>query len=411
MRKFGELGYLRYVQPPEVLSVLRLHAVDEPLFPNLKTLDLWVDDDCIPFIPLFLSQRTAIIRIGNLKYSSSKAIVASMITTFPTRCPNLNEISLSSLPRDPMITAAVSRMLLASDRSALRSVCVDSPLTEEARQMVCKLPNLRSLSMVIEKGSSLPSVELPSLTNLMIKFEHDSDWMWAFHGANFGKLAAVTFHSGYQQIGDFLESFERAALTTSVQDTLSEFRLHTSCSWYPNYLSLLPFTQLMVLVIQFSCIDGCSSTVGDDVITNLAGAMPKLEILQLGEDPCREINAGVTAKGLMILAHHCTDLRRLRIHFQVDSLRDLPAISGVTSGTKSNAPRKDCALTDLEVGEIPMLNESVSAVALTLAHIFPCMEGVECVDENWYKVMEAICVSREIIDRLGEEHRPFCTPE
>jgi len=54
----------------------------------------------------------------------------------------------------------------------------------------------------------------PDLTNLVIKCDHDHDWLQAFHGAALGKLEAITFHS--EQTGDFLKVFERAALTASV---------------------------------------------------------------------------------------------------------------------------------------------------------------------------------------------------
>jgi len=43
-------------------------------------------------------------------------------------------------------------------------------------------------------------------------------------------------------------------------------------------------------------------------------------------------------------------------------------------------------LVDLDVGEIPLWEESVSTVALTLAHIFPRIEAIRYVDENWEKV-------------------------
>ena len=53
-----------------------------------------------------------------------------------------------------MITAAVSNMLLSCNLNALRSICVDSPLTEEAHEVIFKLPDLRELWMVIEAEAS-----------------------------------------------------------------------------------------------------------------------------------------------------------------------------------------------------------------------------------------------------------------
>ena len=151
--------------------------------------------------------------------------------------------------------------------------------------MIYKLPSLRELSVVIEKNTSLPSVVLPNLTELFITYDNCSDWLQVFRGATFGKLKGVSFRSGSEQLGDFLEAFKQVALAASIQNTLSEFYLDTSCSWNPNYSSLLPFTQLTVLMIWIPCNVSCSSTVDDDIITNIARAMPRLETLHLGGSP------------------------------------------------------------------------------------------------------------------------------
>jgi len=44
----------------------------------------------------------------------SKALVASVITIFSARCPNLQYISFHCLPKDPMITNAVSELLFTN---------------------------------------------------------------------------------------------------------------------------------------------------------------------------------------------------------------------------------------------------------------------------------------------------------
>ena len=395
----------------EVFSVLQLYAISEPLFPNLKTLELsFVAGKSISFIPLFLSPRTTTINITFSSSTSLTAMVAPMVAALPILCPNLQNIILPSLPRDPVIVAAVSRMLLLSNRNALRRFNVDSPLTEEARQVILKLPDLRELSVAIEMDTLLPLVVLPNLTRLVVKYDHGSDWLRTFHGATFEKLEDVTFFSGSEQIGEFLEAFEKVALTASFRNTLSRFCLCTPRSWNPNYSSLLPFTQLMDITVHFSCNGGCSSRVDDDVIMNLARAMPKLETLQLGNSPCREIPIGVTVKGLVVLANHCPDLNELQIHFQVASLSAPPEIHEVIPHVRSTTIRRDCALRELNVGQIPMPEESVSMVALTLARIFPHLEAIDRIDENWEKVVDAICISREIIDYSGKE-RHLCIPQ
>ena len=384
--------------PSRMSSILQFRSANndgEPLLPNLKTLMLGpATPELIPFIPSLLSPRITGIDVMFETSDLPKAMLISMISTFSTLRPNLEFISLDPLPRDPAITAAVSRMFLASNRDTLRRFHVDSPLTEEAREVIYKLPDLSELSMVVERDNFLSPVVLPGLTKLHITLNHSSDWLQEFRGAAFGKLEAVSFHCRSEQIGDILEAFERVALAASVQNTLSEFNLRSSFSWHPNYYSLLPFTHLTVLTVGFSCDDGCSSTVDDDIITNIARSMPRLVMLRLGEPPC-QTPTGVTAKGLTLLAHHCPDLQFLCIHFQVASLGAPPAVTEVASDVDPTALRRNYTLTVLEVGEIPVSVKSVPMTAMTLSHIFPCLAYVdENADENWGLVMNVIRIFR-----------------
>ena len=321
-----------------------------------------------------------------------------MVAALPILCPNLQEIVFNLTPRDPIVVTAVSRMLLANNRNTLQSVHVDSPLTAEAREVISKLPNLRELSVTIERDIPFPSMVLPNLMRLIVKYDRDRDWLSMFRGATFGKLEAVTFYPESEQIGNFLEAFEVVALAASLQNTLSEFHLYTPFSWNPNYTSLLPFTQLTDITIGSRCNDGCSSRVDDDVIVNIARAMPKLKILQLGDVPCHKISTGVTVKGFVVLASHCPDLTILCTHFRVASLRAPPAIHGMTASVGSTAMRRDCALENFVVGEIPIPEESVPIVAQILARIFPRLEFIDSVGENWRGVLNTICLSRETVE-------------
>jgi hypothetical protein len=206
-------------------------------------------------------------------------------------------------------------------------------------------------------------------------------------GGTLGKLNSITFRpkSESAPAADFLETFTSTGLTTPT--TLSEFVFYTPHPWRPNYRPLLSFKQLRKLEIEFSCEGGCSSTIDDDFLTDMVRAMPKLETLRLGREPC-EIPTGVTAKGLAVLAHHCPNLSDLRIHFRVDSFDATLAISG-TPHPGTTAPRKDCALRSLDVGRIPMPEESVWVAVLTLVCIFPRVSCIYCYDENWERVLDA----------------------
>ena len=388
----------------ELLWVLQHCAANGPLLPNLKTLHLpRITGQFLPFIPLVLSPRTTTISIAFNEPGAPDppiAIVASTITTLPTLCPNLRKIELFCLPRDPMITTAVSGMFLTSNRNIL-SIYVDSPLTEEAREVVYKLPDLHTLSVIIGRDTSSSPVALPNLVHLTIEYDHDSRWLRMFHGATLGKLEAVTIRSESEHIGDFLETFETVALTTSISATLSTFAFYTSRPWRPNYRSLLPFTQLEDLTIDSSCKRGCSSTIDDDIITNMARAMPKLEILRLGDAPCKN-PTGITAKGLAALARYCPRLSMLCIHFRAASLSP-PSIPGVIPGNKPTISQEDCALTNLRVGKIPVQEESTLMVALSLLRIFPRLRRIQYSDQRWKKVADAIDLSRQLADHSSKK--------
>ena len=147
----------------------------------------------------------------------------------------------------------------------------------------------------------------------------------------------------------------------------------------------------------------------DDIVIGLSRAMPKLKVLKLGGDPCPQFTTGITVKGLLTLAHHCPNLSVLRIHFHMASLDGPPASPRMTPNAESTTSWTDCALTRLEVGKIPVSEESVWVVSLTLLRIFPRIETIYAADEGWAKVQDAINRSKGIIDRSSKQP-PFTIP-
>ena len=400
-------GHRPFNLPSQVHSVLHFRAFSEPLFPNLRSLELTcVAEDLIPFIPLFLSPRTTSVHLG-CEREIPEVVIASMVITFPTLCPNLQSICLHSLLRDPVITAAVSEMLLTTNRNTLQKFNAESPLTEKATKVICELPDLHELWLTIDRSGSLPTLALPNLTAIRVTYGHDHGWLQGFRRATLGKLTSVAFYSDYDPTDDFLEAFESVALTTSIPATLSEFKFSTSWSWRPNYHSLLPFAQLRRLIIEFICEDRCSSTIDDDIVVDLARAMPKLEILCIGRIPC-ETPTGVTAKGLAALAHYCPRLSELCIHFQVAGL-DPSTIPQAASSGESTMPREDCALTCLHAGFVLLPEESILTVTQALLHIFPRLYEIRSFGGGWDKVEHAIRASRRLANHSSKKH-PFATP-
>ena len=366
---------------------MQSHAPSDPLFPNLNSLELpLITKSFVSLVPLFFSSSITSIVI-EFGLPVSKAAVVPVIETLTTSCPNLQTIKLYQLPKDPMITAAVSEMLLVTNRNILQQFEVSSSLTEEASEVVYKLPNLRGLWVTVDGPGPLPTLVLPNLTTIQLDCDDDHGWLQGFSGATFGKLTSIIFNSESPSISDFLEAFKSVALTTSIPATLSQFEFYTSRPGRPNYRSLLPFTQLEELIIEFPCGDYCPSTIDDYIITDLARAMPKLKILHLGAEPC-ETPAGITIKGLATLAHYSPRLFQLCVHFQAASL-DPRVIT---------MPRKYCALTNLDVGDIPVSEGSVKMVAKTLLRIFPRLNKIGSTNQMWEKVVFAIGVCKAFDD-------------
>ena len=375
---------------PEVLFALQLRTAKEPLFPKVETFMCGnATEAFIPFIPSFLSHETTRIEI-EFSDGLPALTVASMITRLSMLCPDLDGITLFPLPRDPIITEAVSELLLTCNHS-LRQFRADSPLTEEARKVAFQHPKLSELWVIIQGHTQIPPVTLPNISLIELRYDDHLNWLQSFRGAILGRLENVFFSSESEQIGDFLGKFKTVALTTSAPTTLLTFNFRTSQSWDPDYRSLLPFTQLKDLHIEFSCVDHCSSRVDDNIIIDLARAMPKLEILRLGDAPCKTIG-GVTAKGLVALARGCRHLSKLRIHFQTASLVEAATGAGVPapSDDETVVRREDCVLTDLEVGEIPIHRDTVLTIALTLLQIFPHLLNIEFDDWEWEGVVKHI---------------------
>ena len=355
----------------------------------------------MPFIPFLLSARMTTIDLFFPVSHLHEATIASVINTLPTLCPNLREIHLIGLQRDPSITAAVSNLVLKTNRSTLRSFRVDSPLTDEAREMIYKHPDLYSLHTFVNGSAPLPTMVLPNLADMDIRYCHGHDWLQCFLGASLRKLTSITISPESDSILDnILEAFETVALTTSIPMTLSMFELYATCQWRPSYRSLFSFTQLRKLVIESSCDLGCSSTIDDDTAINLARAMPELWHLQLGDDPCGT-PAGVTVKGLAALAYYCPNLSSLAIHFQVGSFTPLETPSLASIGGSTISP-KVCALTTLQVAGIRVPAESALMVALTLLRISPYLEDIEYYNAEWGKVSDAMYDSRRLAQYSSE---------
>jgi hypothetical protein len=188
----------------EVLLALQLRTANEPFLPRLKCFECEeAGEELIPFIPLFLSPKIVDISIG-FDEDSPALTIAFLITRLSTLCPDLNYVTLTSPARDSVIIDAVSELLLTCNRDSLKFFRVDSPLTEEAREVIYQLPKLSQLWAVIQGPTPLPPVALPDLTLVDIEYGDSLEWLEGFREATLGKLEVACFRSESKQIGTFL---------------------------------------------------------------------------------------------------------------------------------------------------------------------------------------------------------------
>ena len=382
-----------------VLSALQLRTGNDTLLPRLWSFECkGATEAFIPFIPLFLTHKIAHVHVAFAV--NSPVVVASTIARLWTWCPNIQRITLNQLPESPVVTEALSEMVLACNRDTLLSFLVNSPLTVEAREVLYNLPKLRHLWAVLQGPTPPPQIALSNLATIRLQFDDGSSWPPLFHGANLRGLESVKFvPSQSAQINGFLEEFKKVA--GSFQNTLSEFYFRTSQSWNPSYASLLEFRKLKILEIEFSCHNRCSSQVGDDVVLSIAEAMPRLEILRLGQATCSN-PTGATVKSLAALAHYCPQLSKLRIHLR---LGESARTEQTPSPKRAVAiPQADCALTELEVGEasVPSGTSGKLAVALTLAQLFPQLNNIHYVNPQWKFVQETVTLSKVMGNRIHD---------
>ena len=138
-----------------------------------------------------------------------------------------------------MTTVAVSGMFAIKGK-ALRKFDIDSPLTEEAWGVICRLPDLCGLQMDVSGSSSFPTLALPNLATTNVYFDRDRGWLQVFRETTLGKLTSITIHCRPSPVNDFLETFESAALTISIPTTLSKVRI-PHFTFMEAELSLAPF--------------------------------------------------------------------------------------------------------------------------------------------------------------------------
>jgi len=319
-------------------------------------------DNALLFVRLFLSpclKEVALYSFSIPTHPSLSTAAAQVISLLPT---SLEDVSIAGVyEEDEALVVAVSSFVCRCG-SSLRSLTTLTPLSETATRHVMQLPNLRSWTI----GHGPPrTVLVPILLSLeRVDLCGPEALPW---------LPLLASHHG----GTIRNGFASATSYTGIREGLKSITCRRSIIVDPTFLSsITAFWNLATLRVQTYCswTEGCMFHLTDDDMEDLAAALPRLEILELGA-PCYCNSCNNTVDSLLSISVHCLDLTFLETHLNattiVDDMRRL-----LDRGTGSDTPK--CKLSKLRTGCLPLElhEEDIETVAMGFKVIFPCLKSV-----------------------------------
>ena len=160
------------------------------------------------------------------------------------------------------------------------------------------------------------------------------------------------------------------------------------------------FKNLTCLKLHSGCSYFCTSHyLTDDDIDLLTKALPCLEDLAIGGEPCG-VPSQITFKSLYTLSHRCTRLTGLLIHFNPASFitkvgKDSESCNAALGLSDDETLSSDlCPITTINVGNIPLPGQHYAScvMALGLLAVFPRLKVLKFENGEWGKVRDLIGV-------------------
>ena len=373
-RDFTRLLVSTSARTPPVLSV------------QLQELDWCLNESNLSFLPKFLSPHltniiittSALVQPGecvepwNELPDRAVGTMRSAIKNFPSSLQCLS-IYLGRGP-ETHLTEEISSFILGRGES-FREFGTNLMLSTQAIVHLMQLPNLSFWAT--EQGP-------PQVTDLI------------HHGVPDGVTTLFPSLKALYLRGDaaleWLSLFEAAKKRTPpwimADDSLSTLSYrHPTIPINSTLLSrLLPFTGLVEVFLTMGCLfRPCVSQFTDQDVERLAIALPKLEALTLGEQPCRADTCPTTVQSLLSLSLHCTRLKHLNIHFRTANLRaDILALLG-NAYSQGLHLRPRCALETLVTGEmsIELTDHDTTLISMGMLTIFPSLSKFVSRSPRW----------------------------
>jgi len=333
------------------------------LCPRLERLhwDACGTDNALLFVRLFLSPSLKKVTLYNyllLTQSDLSIAIARVISLLPI---SLQDVSIEpGYEGDEALVDAVSSFICRCGPS-LRSFSTRTPLSEVAIRYVIQLPNLRSWTVTRGPPRTVPASILPSLEQLHLDRTEALPWLHL--------LAS-------RQKGIVHEHSASAMSHARTRESLKSITCPGSAIVDSTLLSsLITFRNLATLRVQPDCPgeEVCMFRLTDDDMENLATALPRLEILELGS-PCDYDSCNNTVASLLSISVHCLDLTVLETHFNARTIvGDMQRLFDGGIGSD----RAKCKLSRLMVSlPFEVRGKDIRAVMVRLKVIFPCLEAV-----------------------------------
>jgi hypothetical protein len=293
----------------------------------------------------------------------------------------------------------------------LRKYNVDSPISASALRHVVQLPSLEEFWLVVDSfqlPDPLPIVVFPKLRLLDVEYSGDPTWLKLLPAIENPVLTSIFVECSGSSVEPFMEKFQSTTAGCGMRERLREFRVRSQDEFRitPGILACtFPFKNMTSLKVLSECNTICQTIdLKDDDIDLLTKAMPNLESLSIGEEPCG-IPSQITFKSIYAISRRCTRLTTLQIHFnpalfvtkvEVDSESGDVAL-GFPDLNRTPSPEL-CSITTIDVGNIPLPQQSNTSyiMALGLLGVFPQLEKLEYYDSDWEEIDDLIGVCRRM---------------
>ena len=292
----------------------------------------------------------------------------------------------------------------------LRKYNIDSPISSAALKHIIQLPSLEEFWLVVDSlqlPDPLPVIVFPSLRLLNVECNGDHAWLKLLPAIGSPVLTSIFVECLGLDVAQFMNAFKLITAECHMQERLQEFRIQSQDEFKisPEIISCASsFKNLTSFKVLSECSRVCQTfDLTDSHIDLLTKAMPRLESLAIGGEPCG-IPSQITFKSLYTISRLCPRLTSLRIHFN-----PMLFVSNVDSDSGSRdvdlglpdhpTPLPDlCSVTVIEVGNTPLPSEDNTSyiMALGLLGVFPKLEKIQYDDAEWEEVDELIGVCRRM---------------